>query len=102
MTADHKKKIDFIYANAYLELTDVSEKSHEPEDPNAPHWESFHSFALLSLLVEILYDHLWVLLNPVHFYFLKRLGKLNWESQPGGINPWKTFPQPINCRCPEP
>jgi hypothetical protein len=28
MTADHKKKVNFIYANAKLKLTDLAQKSH--------------------------------------------------------------------------
>ena len=32
MSAEHKKKVNFIYANAHLNLTDLGQKSHDEFD----------------------------------------------------------------------
>ncbi len=32
MTAENKKMVNFIYANAHLNLTDVAQKSHNDQE----------------------------------------------------------------------
>jgi len=43
MSAEHKKKVNFIYANAHLNLTDLGQKSHDEFDD----W-IFEAFCIIS------------------------------------------------------